>query len=367
MEVKEQNPAWLNESHPNYLRWKRARDLSLARGRFVKSIINQKVTTKNLSILDLGSGEGGTAKVFSENNFIVSFDLSLVRLMRQKEIVIPAKGIPTEEVLLKYEKTSHRAKSRWKFIKKCSSSSPLRLTYVNFRSGSEEVESPTENSGFSFRHFDPDLSGEKSESSVGEDFSLEDSIEMTEVSYINGNALQLPFSNHSFDLIIIQDVIEHLSEVTNFYIEIKRVLKPNGIIYLSTPNKFSIFNFISDPHFGLPIISTLKRESIKKYFLKYFRKNDYNRTDIAQLLSLKDLKNIFQNDFELSLQTKFSVQELFKGNKGIVWSSFHLKLISFCKSIKIDWIITKIANDKFGVVNKYFTPTFYIILRRNYS
>ncbi len=323
MEVKEQNPVWLNESHPNYLRWKRARDLSLARGRFVESIINQKVTTKNLSVLDLGSGEGGTAKVFSENNFVVSFDLSLVRLQRQKLTVISAEDIP-----------------------------------------SEEVESSNENAEFHLRHFDPDLSGEKSNSIIVEDFSLADSFEMTEPNLVNGSALHLPFSNQSFDLIIIQDVIEHLIDTKDFYSEIKRVLEPNGTIYLSTPNKFSIFNFLSDPHFGLPIISILKRESIKKYFLKYFRKEDYTRTDIAQLLSLKELKNIFKNDFELSLQTKFSVQELFKGNKGIVWSSFHLKLISFCKSIKIDWLINKIANDKFGIINKYFTPTFYIILNK---
>lgn len=352
MEVKEQNPIWLNESHPNYLRWKRARDLSVARGRFVESIINQKVTTKNLSVLDLGSGEGGTAKVFSENNFVVSFDLSLVRLQRQKLTVISAEVIPLEAVEFKYAKTSHRAKSRWKFIKKCSSSSPLRLTYVNFQTGSEERELYTP---------------EKSTSNIVEDFSLADSFEMTSIKYINGDALHLPFSNHSFDLIIIQDVIEHLIDTDDFYSEIKRVLKPNGTIYLSTPNKFSIFNFLSDPHFGLPIISILKRESIKNYFLKYFRKGDYNRTDIAQLLSLNDLETIFKNDFKITLQTKFSVQELFKGNKGIVWSSFHLKLIGFCKSIKIDRLINKVANDKIGIINKYFTPTFYIILRTKYE
>ncbi len=352
MEVKEQNPIWLNESHPNYLRWKRARDLSIARGRFVESIINQKVTTKNLSVLDLGSGEGGTAKVFSENNFVVSFDLSLIRLQRQKLTVISAEVIPLEAVEFKYAKTSHRAKSRWKFIKKCSSSSPLRLTYVNFQTGSEERELYTP---------------EKSTSNIVEDFSLSDSFEMTSIKYINGDALHLPFSNHSFDLIIIQDVIEHLIDTDDFYSEIKRVLKPNGTIYLSTPNKFSIFNFLSDPHFGLPIISILKRESIKNYFLKYFRKGDYNRTDIAQLLSLNDLETIFKNDFKITLQTKFSVQELFKGNKGIVWSSFHLKLIGFCKSIKIDRLINKVANDKIGIINKYFTPTFYIILRTKYE
>ncbi|MEO8231633.1 MAG: class I SAM-dependent methyltransferase [Ignavibacteriota bacterium] len=191
MEVKEQNPAWLNLSHPNYLRWKRARELSIERGKFVRSVINQKLQTKNLTILDLGSGEGGTSKVFSNDNIVISFDLSLIRLQRQLFNVI-----------------------------------------------SKEGSCPTE----------------KSEFNIEEDFSLEDSIEMTEVSFINGIAQQLPFSNQSFDLIIIQDVIEHLTEVKDFYSEIKRVLKPNGMIYLSTPNKFSIFNFISDPHFGLPIM-----------------------------------------------------------------------------------------------------------------
>ena len=104
--------------------------------------------------------------------------------------------------------------------------------------------------------------------------------------------------------------------------------------------------------------------SIKKYFLKYFRKDDYNRTDIAQLLFLTEITNIFCNDFQISLHTKFSVQELFNGNKGIVWSDFHLKLIAFCKIIKLDRLLIKIANDNFGVLNKYFTPTFYFILSK---
>ena len=53
------------------------------------------------------------------------------------------------------------------------------------------------------------------------------------------------------------------------------------------------------------------------------------RTDIAQLFSLNEIVNLFQKDFEISLYTKFSVRELFNGNKGIVWSKFHLKLVWF--------------------------------------
>ncbi|MFZ1518770.1 MAG: class I SAM-dependent methyltransferase [Ignavibacteriaceae bacterium] len=314
MEIKQDIPAWLDESHPNFLRWKIARDLSLERGKFVHSIINQPIETKNLSVLDLGSGEGGTSKVFSENNFVVSFDLSLIRLQRQLLNVIP---------------------------KESSTCLPDR-----------QAEESVNNIGSGLlSEFVPIFPG----------------FEMTKPELVNGSALQLPFSNHSFDLIIIQDVIEHLTDTSDFYSEVERVLKSNGVIYLSTPNKLSVFNFITDPHFGLPIISILKRQSIKKYFLKQFRKDDYNRTDIAQLLSLNELINLFKNDYGISLHTKFSVQELFNGNKGIVWSHFHLKLIALCKFIKIDRAIKKIANDKFGFINKYFTPTFYFTLSKKYN
>jgi SAM-dependent methyltransferase len=290
-----QNPAWLDESHPNFLRWKLARELSVERGKFVYSIVNQNVNSNNLSVLDLGSGEGGTSAVFSKNNFVVSFDLSLVRLQRQNQNVISSESSS--------EKSSTRNKDR-----------------------------------------------------------LLPSLEVTKINCVNGSALQLPFANNSFDLIIIQDVIEHLTNVTDFYSEVKRVLKNDGIFFLSTPNKYSIFNIIADPHFGLPFLSLLKRESTKKYFLKYFRKDDYRRTDIAQLFSLNELLNLFQNDFQISLHTKFAVKELFNGNKGIVWSNFHLKLIALCKLIKLDRLLIKIANDKFDKINKFFTPTFYIIL-----
>lgn len=273
MEIKSINSSWLDKTHPNFERWQRARELSIERGKFVYSVINQINQTKNLSVLDLGSGEGGTTKVFSENNFVTSFDLSLVRLKRQSE---------------------------------------------NFNC----------------------------------------------LLNVNGDALNLPFANKSFDLIIVQDVIEHLTNTQKFYSELKRVLKNKGIIFLSTPNKFSIFNILNDPHFGLPVVSLLKRKSIKKYFLKYFRKSDYMRSDIAQLFSLNDIQRIFQNDFNISLNSRFAVSELFKGNKGIVWSDFHLKIMWLCKTIKLDWLINKLSDDNFGIINKYFTPTYYLLLNR---
>ena len=265
-------PVWLDEEHPNYERWKRARRLSHHRGLFVKSILLQNRECKNLNILDIGSGEGGTAAVLSKNNFVVSIDLSSARLKNQSK------------------KYSH--------------------------------------------------------------FSL-----------VNGDALHLPFKKNYFDLIILQDVIEHTADPHKLILEAERVLNSRGVIYLSTPNKNSIINFLSDPHWGLPIVSILNRENIKYFFLRFFRKKDHSRSDTAQLLSLNDILKISGN-FHSSLNTKFSVQELLNKNEGIIWSRFHLRLIGLIKIFRLENLLLKIANNNPGIINNYFTPTFYIMLKK---
>ena len=52
MEVNPDNPVWLEKSHPNFLRWKKARELSIDRGKFVSSVIKQQLQTKNLTIYE---------------------------------------------------------------------------------------------------------------------------------------------------------------------------------------------------------------------------------------------------------------------------------------------------------------------------
>ena len=268
MEIKE-SPPWLNEQHPNFARWKKAREISKKRGKFVKLIISRFIKCEQLNILELGSGEGGTASVFSANNNFISLDLSLLRLQRQPNTIIK----------------------------------------------------------------------------------------------INADANNLPFKYSTFDLIILQDVIEHLTSNNELLHYLSIYLKKEGIIYLSTPNRFSLLNIISDPHFGLPFISILKRNQLKKYFLPLFRKDDSFRNDIAQLLSLKDIKQM-SGDYEIILNTKFALLELIKGNNGVLWSSFHIRLLNILLRTGLDKLILKVANDKQSFLNLFLTPTFYLILKR---
>ncbi len=67
-----------------------------------------------------------------------------------------------------------------------------------------------------------------------------------------GNALDLPFSDKSFDTITMLDVIEHIPKNTESIClkEIRRVLKPDGYLILSTPNAH-ILSILLDPAFFL--------------------------------------------------------------------------------------------------------------------
>lgn len=58
------------------------------------------------------------------------------------------------------------------------------------------------------------------------------------------SATELPFPADTFDLIISDDLIEHLVDTDEYAREIMRVLRPDGWLMLSTPNLAAWFNRI---------------------------------------------------------------------------------------------------------------------------
>jgi SAM-dependent methyltransferase len=93
---------------------------------------------------------------------------------------------------------------------------------------------------------------------------------------------RIPYDDETFDVCFSIEVIEHLHNPQNIINEIHRVLKPNGMLFLSTPNVHSIaqklrflfsdeFHWFRDKHFrGLghihPIFDWLLKRMIEKRF-----------------------------------------------------------------------------------------------------
>lgn len=103
------------------------------------------------------------------------------------------------------------------------------------------------------------------------------------------NDTLLPFRNDSFDIVVSNHVLEHVDNQQEHINEIYRVLKKDGICYLTTPNKF----WIKEPHYKLLFLSLLPKRSAD-FYLKIFRKNvSYD----IKLLSYNQILKLVSNKF----------------------------------------------------------------------
>jgi len=72
-------------------------------------------------------------------------------------------------------------------------------------------------------------------------WALVQSREVTDTTDLNaGSAERLPFADASFDVVIIKHVVEHLRDPELAISELGRILAPNGILILATPNLDSL-------------------------------------------------------------------------------------------------------------------------------
>lgn len=181
----------------------------------------------------------------------------------------------------------------------------------------------------------------------------------------HGKAQALNFKAGQFDCVILQDVIEHLNKPEIAVKEITRVLKKGGVIYLSTPNRWSPLNFISDPHWNLPLVSVLPRKLVGLFIVKLIRREKEYREDFAELLSLRRLKHLFtENQFALKMTNSSVAKAIFENPTSVVNSDFHIKIIDWLKKLKLDKMVQKIVDDKFEFFNYFINPTWYFIAKK---
>lgn len=174
------------------------------------------------------------------------------------------------------------------------------------------------------------------------------------------------FGTKKFDIVILQDVLEHVQNPETAIKKIRSLLLETSIIYISTPNRFSLLNVFSDPHWSLPFVSLFSRKWVKLAVKNIFLKDRRQREDWAALLSLFKLKKILnRNQFEINFVNSFVGKHLFEKPESIVCKPSHLKLIKRLKQGGFNKWVEKIVNDKFGFFNYYVNPTWYVVALNN--
>mgnify|MGYP006290593653 CR=1 FL=1 len=77
--------------------------------------------------------------------------------------------------------------------------------------------------------------------SVGVDIQDQRRVENKHLPFCLSESEYLPFDSLSFDIVISHHVIEHVNNQNRHLSEIRRILSPDGICYIGTPNKSSPF------------------------------------------------------------------------------------------------------------------------------
>lgn len=91
---------------------------------------------------------------------------------------------------------------------------------------------------------------------------------------VAGDGCQLPFSDESFEVVILCDVLEHVKDPIQVLAEATRVLRPGGLIYTSVPNRLSMINIVSDPHYNVPAVGLMPRRLAAWYVTRLLHLSD---------------------------------------------------------------------------------------------
>ena len=179
-----------------------------------------------------------------------------------------------------------------------------------------------------------------------------------------GDGQNLHFSKKSFDAVILQDTLEHVENPSILLNEIARVLKPGGLAYITTPNRLSVLNILSDPHWQLPILALLPRHSVHT-ITRFLGRTHRSKTDCAALVSLFKLSTMCTKaGFQITFINSFAAHALFDESRKVVCSKLHTKIVKLILRLRLHKAVIKIVNDKFGFFNYFINPTWYITAQK---
>jgi len=97
-----------------------------------------------------------------------------------------------------------------------------------------------------------------------------------DVSFIQGDGYTLPFKDNIFDFVYTAQVLEHAEHKDKFMKELYRVLGPDGIAFISAPNRL----WYKEEHSGLILANLLPRDLCERYVKLRKRRYESDEWDV---------------------------------------------------------------------------------------
>ncbi len=151
----------------------------------------------------------------------------------------------------------------------------------------------------------------------------------------------LPFPKNYFDQVVASATIEHTRSQKSVFSESYRVLKQNGVMFVSTPNRFSLS---AEPHVYLRGVGFLPRKWMGLY-VRLIKGMEYENKRLMSYFELKKMFLKFKN-------VKFSFPDIDDAslNQLGAWERFQVKVYRKIRLLSI-----------FGLFLLFFGPMYYVL------
>ena len=136
---------------------------------------------------------------------------------------------------------------------------------------------------------------------------------------------RLQFSDKSFDLIICNQVFEHIRDFNKVLGEIQRVLKPGGTLYALFPSK----EIYREGHTGIPFLHRFSKNKIRYFYTLVLRQFGLGRGEkskeistaqwVEKKLNYMDTKTFYRSANEIEILL----------NKYFFWNHKEEEIINF--------------------------------------
>lgn len=158
------------------------------------------------------------------------------------------------------------------------------------------------------------------------------------IKFLHGSTDKIPLGNHSVDVVVSYETIEHHDRHDEMMKEIKRVLKPDGIVIISTPDKY----YYSDI-----------RNFNNKFHVKELYKKEFSDLISKYFINIQLLNQTFINGNSVIDSEKDILEmELFTGNfKTIVESEKDLTYLIIIAS-EVDFKKQQLSTFVGNILNK---------------
>lgn len=94
------------------------------------------------------------------------------------------------------------------------------------------------------------------------------------ISFVNSGGESIPKPDQSVDIVVFNHIYEHVVDADAVMRDIRRVLKPDGVVYLGLGNRLGIV----EPHYKLPFLSWLPKPAADRYVRATGRASSYYET-----------------------------------------------------------------------------------------